>query len=103
MTTTLAESVKMTASNASDSTRHEPTGIRKVALSEYKQAARTLAEAFLHDPVGRYAIDTPAQANLSVEEKWKLHLIIFEYITYAHIMNGEVLTVGDDYGCVAAW
>lgn len=77
--------------------------VRTVALSEYKLVARTLAEAFWEDHVGRYFFDTPNRAGWSEEKKWNLHLSIFEYLTYAHILNGRATTIGDDYGCVALW
>jgi len=77
--------------------------VRVVPISEYKQAALTLAEAFAQDDVARYFIDTPDRANWTEKQKWNLHLSILEYITYAHCMRGLVLCAGENYGCVALW
>jgi len=77
--------------------------VRALQLSEYKPAARVLAEAFFDDDVGRYFLDTPAREHWSEAQKWALHLSIFEYLTYAHILAGLGTTAGDDYGCVALW
>ena len=78
-------------------------GVRRVGLNEYKQAAQCLAEAFAHDDVARYFTEVPDGAHWTEDQKWNLHVSILEYITYAHILNGLVLTSGSDYGCVALW
>lgn len=78
-------------------------GVRKVTLSEYKQAAACLADAFAEDDVARYFIEVPDRAHWTPEQKWDLHVSILEYITYAHILKGLVLAAGQDYGCVALW
>src|SRR3954468_15619679 len=83
-----------------------PTGgdvVRRVTLPEYKQAALALAEAFAEDDVCRYFTHTPDRQHWSEAQKWKLHVEIMEYITYAHILKGLVLTIGQGYGCVALW
>lgn len=77
--------------------------VRVVSLSEYKAVAYTLAEAFATDDVAQYAIDTPSRAHWNAQQKWDLHLVIMEAITYAHIMKGLVTTVGQGYGCVGLW
>lgn len=81
------------------------TTIRTLTLADYKPAALTLAQAFWHDAVGRYPLDTPDRAHWTSEQKWTLHLSILEYITYAHILKGKVTAVGGDdgFGCVALW
>src|SRR5438045_5564156 len=81
---------------------HDST-IRTVSPSEYKEAAASLAEAFREDHVVRYAIDTPDRSHWTEEERFNLHRQAFEYITYAHCLNGLVTTVGEEYGCVALW
>ena len=81
---------------------HDST-IRTVSPSEYKEAAASLAEAFREDHVVRYAIDTPDRSHWTEEERFNLHRQAFEYITYAHCLNGLVTTVGENYGCVALW
>ncbi|KAL5113451.1 hypothetical protein ACEQ8H_008664 [Pleosporales sp. CAS-2024a] len=77
-------------------------GVRVVGAAEYKQAAACLAEAFGADEVARYFIDVPDRAHWSEEEKWAVHVEIFEYITYAHMLKGLVTTVGD-FEAVALW
>ncbi|EXJ84199.1 hypothetical protein A1O3_04866 [Capronia epimyces CBS 606.96] len=86
------------SSNAADK-----DGVRIVAPHEYKEAAACLAEAFRHDQIVRYAIDTPDRMHLSEEERFDLHRAAMEYVTYAHCLQGLVLTAGDNYGCVALW
>lgn len=78
-------------------------GVRVVAKNECKQAALCLAEAFREDAVARYFTHTPDREHWTEEQRWALHVSMMEYITYAHIMNGLVLTVGPNYGCVALW
>lgn len=77
--------------------------VRRVKLSEYKQAALSLAESFKDDDIARYFTHTSDTASWSEAQRWKLHLEIMEYITYAHILKGLVLAIGPDYGCVALW
>lgn len=77
--------------------------VRRVTVSEYKQAAQCLAEAFAKDEVARYFTHMPDTEHWTDAQKWKLHVEILEYITYAHILKGLVLTVGPAYGCVALW
>ena len=77
--------------------------IRTVKLSEYKEAAASIAEAFRHDLAVRYPIDTPDRAHWSEEERFALHQKAFEYITYAHCLNGLVTATGENYGAVALW
>lgn len=78
-------------------------GVRIVAPHEYKEAAACLSEAFRHDDVVRYAIDTPDRMHLSEEERYDLHKATMEYVTYAHCLQGLVLTAGENYGSVALW
>lgn len=90
-----AEEVSSTTVNDDD--------IRIVAPHEYKEAAACLAEAFRHDKIVRYAIDTPDREQLSEEERFRLHQACLEYVTYAHCLQGLVLAVGQNYDCVALW
>ena len=83
-------------------TTHD-SAIRIVEPSKYKEAAASLAEAFREDHAVRYAIDTPDRAHWTEEERFNLHRQAFEYITYAHCLNGLVTTIGESYGCVALW
>jgi len=76
--------------------------VRVVTLSEYKEAAACLAEAFGTDDVARYFVDVPDRAHWTEEQKWALHVEILEYITYAHILKGLVTTVGN-FEAVALW
>ncbi|KAJ9644752.1 hypothetical protein H2199_003716 [Coniosporium tulheliwenetii] len=78
-------------------------GVRVISIDEYKEAARCLAEAFEHDDVARYFVDTPDRAHWTAKQKWDLHVSIMEYVTYAHCLKGLVTTVGPNYGAVALW
>ena len=78
-------------------------GVRVVAPHEYKKAAACLAEAFRTDDIVRYPIDTPDRMHLSEEERFEMHKCSLEYVTYAHCLQGLVLTVGDNFDCVALW
>ncbi|KEF55817.1 uncharacterized protein A1O9_08568 [Exophiala aquamarina CBS 119918] len=80
-----------------------PDGVRILAAHEYKEAAACLAEAFKSDHVVRYAIDTPDRLHLSEEERYELHTAAMEYVVYAHTLQGLVLSVGENYDCVALW
>lgn len=77
--------------------------VRVVSVSEYKEAALCLAEAFAEDAVARYFIDVPDREHWTEEAKWTLHLEILEYVTYAHCLKGLVTTVGPNYDAVALW
>lgn len=102
-------------SNMSDSMKlpnlPKPTGskprndedVRVVDISEYKQAAACLADAFAKDEVAKYFLDTPDRAHWTEQQRWDLHVDIMEYITYAHCLKGLVTTVGKDFGAVALW
>ncbi|ETI21658.1 hypothetical protein G647_08005 [Cladophialophora carrionii CBS 160.54] len=78
-------------------------GVRVVAPHEYKEAAACLAEAFRLDDIVRYAIDTPDRMHLSEEQRFEMHKSAMEYVTYAHCLQGLVLTTGDNFDCVAMW
>ena len=82
---------------------HTSNEIRIVEPHEYKEAAACLAEAFREDKVVRYSIDTPDRMHLSEDERYQMHRQSIEYVTYAHCLNGLVLTIGEDYDCVALW
>ena len=60
------------------------------------------AEAFAEDDVARYFIDVPDREHWTDQQKWDLHVEIMEYITYAHILKGLAITVGD-FEAVALW
>ena len=77
--------------------------VRVIGISEYEQAAHSLAEAFAADEVARYFVDPDDMATYSEEYKWKLHCDIIKYITAAHCYNGMVTTIGPDYDAVALW
>lgn len=73
--------------------------VRKVERHEWKRATEALAAAFLADPVAEYITlcdgSTPEQAR-------EQDLKIFEYIIYAHLLKGLVLTIGDFEG-ISCW
>ena len=77
--------------------------VRVLGLHEWKQAGLSLAEAFKDDEVSRYFVDTPDRAHWSEDQKWDLHVKIMEYITYAHLLKGLVVSAGPNYDCVALW
>jgi hypothetical protein len=80
-----------------------PGDARILDLAEYKQAAQTLALAFAEDEVSWYFLDTPDRAGWTRAQKWDLHVKIFEYVVYAHVLKGLVVVAGPDCDCVALW
>ena len=101
--TLVHEKPSSTADKVTLTTTPNQDGVRVVAPHEYKEAAACLAEAFRMDPIVRYAIDTPDRMHLSEEERFEMHRSSLEYVTYAHCLQGLVLTVGDNFDCVALW
>lgn len=79
------------------------SNVRVLELHEWKEAALSLAEAFKDDHVSRYFIDVPDRSDWTEEQKWDLHVKIMEYITYAHLLKGLVVSAGPNYDCVALW
>lgn len=77
--------------------------VRIVDMAECQQVAISLAHAFATDDLARYLLDSDDMAGLSPEEKWKLHVDIFQYIVAAHCLNGEVHVIGPDHEGVALW
>ncbi|MCJ1334172.1 hypothetical protein MMC10_010879 [Thelotrema lepadinum] len=69
--------------------------IRAVAPSEYKAAARCLADAFSLDDLANYFTDCPDTTSWNNERKWALHVKILEVMTYAHTKCGLVQAIGD--------
>lgn len=72
-------------------------------MSEYVQAADSLAKAFAKDEVARYMVDMTDKHEVLTGELYKLHFAMMKYITAAHIMKGLVTTVGPNYDAVALW
>lgn len=77
--------------------------VRIVGMSEYQQVALSLAHAFAADDLALYLLNSEDMANLSQEEKWRLHVDIFQYMVAAHCLNGEVHVIGPDHEGVALW
>ena len=100
---TLVHQVRSSAAEKAIATSKLSGEIRVVEPEEYKEAAACLAEAFREDKVVRYAVDTPDRMHLTEEERYEMHKQAMEYVTYAHCLNGLVLTVGDNFDCVALW
>lgn len=73
--------------------------VRRVELHEYEKARDTLVKAFTEDECAEYL--TNCDGN-TPEQRAKLDKDIFEYIVYAHLLKGLVLTVGDWEG-IACW
>ena len=88
-----------------DSVMNESDGsnARVLGLHEWREAARSIAEAFREDEVSRYFLDTPDRSEWTEEQKWDLHVRIMEYITYAHLLKGLVVSAGPNYDCIALW
>ncbi|KAI5362880.1 Putative GNAT domain, acyl-CoA N-acyltransferase [Septoria linicola] len=77
--------------------------VRVLTLADYKEAALSLAEAFRDDHSSKYFTHTPDRAHWTEEQRWELHLKVMEYITYAHLLKGLVVSAGPNYGCVGLW
>jgi len=93
-------SMSQATSSGHAATTHE---IRRLDKSEYKQAAKCLAEAFEDDDVVMYFIKTADHPKWTAEDEWELHVHIMECIVYAHCMKGAAFVIGPDYDCVALW
>lgn len=72
-------------------------------MSEYVQAAGSLARAFTKDEVARYMVDVTDKHEVLTGELYTLHFDMMKYITAAHIIKGLVTTVGPNYDAVALW
>lgn len=90
---------KKNAAAAADSA----DAVRVLTVADYKPAAYSIALAFWEDHSSRYFIDTPDRAHWTEKQKWDLHLKMMEYITYAHLLKGLVVSAGKNYDCVALW
>ncbi|EPE06126.1 gcn5-related n-acetyltransferase-like protein [Ophiostoma piceae UAMH 11346] len=77
--------------------------VRVIGMSEYREAALSLAHAFATDNLCQYVVTSDDSAGLSAEDKWRLHVDIMTYIVAAVAMNGIVTTIGPDYDGVALW
>jgi hypothetical protein len=75
--------------------------VRTIGISECKEAALSLAQAFATDELAQYLLD--AEDVTGEETKWRLHVDIFNYIVAAHCYKGIVTTIGPDYEAVALW
>ncbi|KAH9887189.1 hypothetical protein F4778DRAFT_437457 [Xylariomycetidae sp. FL2044] len=77
--------------------------VRVIGISEYKEAALSLAQAFATDDLAQYFLDADDMVGVDDETKWRLHVDIFNYIVAAHCYRGVVTTIGPDYEGVALW
>lgn len=77
--------------------------VRVIGMPECNQVAHSLAHAFAADDLARYLLASDDMAGLTQEEKWKLHVDIFNYIVAAHCLNGEVHVIGPECDAVALW
>jgi hypothetical protein len=87
----------------SEQLRYSTDKVRVCGMADYKACARTLAEAFFDDDVAFYFLDVPDNGGKTREDLWPLHLEILEYIVCAHVMNGLVLSIGENHEGVALW
>ncbi|KAI1813207.1 hypothetical protein GGS20DRAFT_586763 [Poronia punctata] len=76
--------------------------VRTIGISECKEAALSLAQAFATDELAQYLLDAE-DGKGGEETKWRLHVDIFNYIVAAHCYKGVVTTIGPDYEAVALW
>jgi hypothetical protein len=76
--------------------------VRVVGMSECKEAAVSLAYSFAADDLSQYLLDLD-DMELSVEDKWRLHVDIMYYYVAAVCLRGVVTTIGPDYDAVALW
>jgi hypothetical protein len=81
---------------------HDPD-VRVLQLHEWKAAAYSLAQAFKEDHTCVYFTRTPDRAHWTEQQIWDLHLKMMEYITYAHLLKGLVVSAGPNYDCIALW
>ena len=79
------------------------SGVRVLGIHEWEKAGLSLAEAFKDDEVSGYFVNTPDRAAYTAQQKWDLHVKVMQYITYAHLLRGLVVSAGPDYDCVALW
>lgn len=77
--------------------------VRVVNMPEYKEVALSLSHAFAADDLSEYLLGSDDMANLTPEQKWRLHVDIFNYIVAAHCLKGECHVIGPDYEGVALW
>ncbi|CAK1358228.1 putative N-acetyltransferase [Cercospora beticola] len=77
--------------------------VRVLTLADYKEAALSLAEAFKEDHTSTYFTHTPDRAHWTEQQRWDLHVKIMEYIVYAHLLKGLVVSAGPNYDAVALW
>ncbi|KAI1503869.1 hypothetical protein F5X99DRAFT_78305 [Biscogniauxia marginata] len=77
--------------------------VRAIGISEYKEAALSLAQAFATDELAQYLLDADDMVGYDDEAKWRLHVDIFNYIVASHCYKGLVTTIGPDYEGVALW
>ncbi|KAI7277547.1 hypothetical protein KC345_g6568 [Hortaea werneckii] len=91
------------AAAAATPLQNNGTGVRILQLHEWKAASLSLAEAFAEDHSCLYFLNTPDTAHWPASRKWQLHLRMMEYITYAHLLQGLVLSSGPNYSSIALW
>lgn len=77
--------------------------VRVIGISECKAAGLSLAHAFAADDLAQYLVNSDDMANLSAEDKWKIHVDLMTYIVAATCYNGIATTIGPDYEGVALW
>ncbi|KAF3767404.1 hypothetical protein M406DRAFT_254151 [Cryphonectria parasitica EP155] len=77
--------------------------VRVINMTECKEVGLSLAHAFAADDLSYYLLNSEDMDNLSQEEKWRLHVDIFNYLVAAHCLRGEVHVIGPEYEGVALW
>jgi len=77
--------------------------VRVIGMSECKEAGLSLAHSFAADDLAQYLLNSDDMADMSAEDKWKLHVDIMQYTVAATALCGVVTTIGPDYDGVALW
>ncbi|KAI7239899.1 hypothetical protein KC330_g1622 [Hortaea werneckii] len=103
ITPTTAPAAAAAAAASTTPLQNNSTGVRILQLHEWKPASLSLALAFASDPCSLYFLNTPDTIHWTASQKWHVHLHMMEYITYAHLLNGLVLSSGPNYASIALW
>ncbi|KAI7211408.1 hypothetical protein KC333_g7702 [Hortaea werneckii] len=103
ITPTTAPAAAAAAAASTTPLQNNNTGVRILQLHEWKSASLSLASAFASDPSSLYFLNTPDTVHWTASQKWSVHLHMMEYITYAHLLQGLVLSAGPNYASIALW
>ncbi len=57
--------------------------VRVIGMSECREAARSLSHSFAADDLSQYLLNSDDMADVSAEDKWRLHVDIMTYFVAA--------------------